>query len=206
MILCHQLSLFSFTTDKKKRKAEQDLERYSAAEHRREVRESVETNLTLYDLETADLNDSNECSDEQTAIVYPSNTECIDTQTDLTMTSLTALEFDYQQRMIEISQHQYSTKGYPDEDDLKDNKELLRFYTGLHSFTVLMSLFTIVATPISETTISKLSKFQCFILTIMKLCLNSSNYDLGFRFGISESTVSRVFTRWIEAMDIRLSF
>ena len=40
----------------------------------------------------------------------------------------------------------------------------------------------------------------------MKLRLNSSNYDLAFRFGISESTVGRIFARWIEAMDIRLSF
>ena len=83
------------------------------------------------------------------------------------------------ERMIEASQHQ-CTKGYPDEDNLKDNKELLRFYTGLHSFTVLMSIYSLVATPITVTATSKLSKFQCFILTLMKLRLNSSNYDLGF--------------------------
>ena len=89
---------------------------------------------------------------------------------------------------------------------MKDNEGLLRFYTGLNSFTVLMSLYTLIATPITETATTKLSKFQCFILTLMKLRLNSSNYDLGFRFGISASTVSRVFARWIEAMDIRLAF
>ena len=69
-----------------------------------------------------------------------------------------------------------------------------------------MSAYTFVATSLTETPVSKLSKFQCFILTLMKLRLNSSNYDLAFRFGISESTVGRIFARWIEAMDIRLSF
>ena len=40
----------------------------------------------------------------------------------------------------------------------------------------------------------------------MKLRLSLSNYDLGFRVGVSECTVSRVFSKWIEAMDIRMSF
>ena len=47
------------------------MERYSAAKRRREVKESVEMN-------------SCECSDEQNTIVYPSNTECVDIQTNLT--------------------------------------------------------------------------------------------------------------------------
>ena len=38
--------------------------------------------------------------------MYPSNTACTHTQTDLTVDNLTALEDDYQQRMIEASQHQ----------------------------------------------------------------------------------------------------
>ena len=37
-------------------------------------------------------------------------------------------------------------------------------------------------------------------------CLNLNTYDLACRFGVSEATVSRVFSRWIEAMDTRLSF
>ena len=67
-------------------------------------------------------------------------------------------------------------------------------------------MYSFVATSLTETPVSKLSKFQCFILTLMKLRLNSSNYDLAFRFGISESTVGRIFARWVEAMDIRLFF
>lgn len=39
----------------------------------------------------------------------------------------------------------------------------------------------------------------------MKLRLGLSNYDLGFRFCIHETTVSRIITKWVQLMDIRLS-
>ena len=93
-----------------------------------------------------------------------------------------------------------------DKENLKNNYKLLQFYTELSNFTVLMTVFNLVYVAIPESPTSKLSKFQAFVLTLMKLRLDVSNYDLGFRFGISASTVSRVFSKWIEAMDIRLSF
>ena len=95
----------------------------------------------MQDFEAINLNEANECSNkankclneankfsdnEQATIVYSSNAECIHTQT---VKSLIALEVDYQERMIQASQHQ-CTKGYPDEDNLKDSKELLRFTLG----------------------------------------------------------------------------
>ena len=51
---------------------------------------------------------------------------------------------------------------------------------------------------------AKLSDYQCFFLTLMKLSLNLSYYDLGFRFCIYE-TVSRILTNWIQILDVRLS-
>ena len=69
-----------------------------------------------------------------------------------------------------------------------------------------MAIFKLVSTIIPDGGAAKLGKFEYFILTLMKLRLNASNYDLGFRFGISESSVSRVFSKWIEALDVRLSF
>ena len=69
-----------------------------------------------------------------------------------------------------------------------------------------MAVFRLLSVAILTGGAAKLSKFDCFILTLMKLRLNASNYDLGFRFGISESTVSRAFAKWMEAMDILLSF
>ena len=51
---------------------------------------------------------------------------------------------------------------------------------------------------------SKLSLFQQFMCTILKLRLNSQIQDLAFRFNVSPATVSRVMLKWLSQMDIRL--
>ena len=138
-------------------------------------------------------------------VEYPSNTVSVAIQTDLTIMDVTALENDYQKKTCELAEI-HAAKGYPNEEDLKKNEKIRCFYTGFSSFTVLMSLFRLVSVAIPNGGATKLGKFEYFTLTLMKLRLNASNYDLGFWFGICESTVSRVFSRWIEAMDVRLSF
>ena len=40
----------------------------------------------------------------------------------------------------------------------------------------------------------------------MKMRPNASNLYFAFRFGISATTGGQVFSRWIEAMDVRLAF
>ena len=87
-------SIFSFTTNDKKRKAEQDMDRYGAVKHRRENKDSAETS------QNSNSAEANDCSGKEKAIVYPSNIICTHAQTDLTVNSLTTLEDDYRQRMI----------------------------------------------------------------------------------------------------------
>ena len=43
-----------------------------------------------------------------------------------------------------------------------------------------------------------------FLLVLMKLRLGSSNVDLSVRFHVSEATVSRLFTKWINYLYVRL--
>ena len=43
-----------------------------------------------------------------------------------------------------------------------------------------------------------------FLMTLMKLRMGLSNFDLATRFGCSESTVSRILTTWINYMYLRL--
>ena len=64
-------------------------------------------------------------------------------------------------------------------------------------FDILMAISEFVqkGNPVARK--YKLPDFELFLLTIMKLRLNLYQYDLAFRFGISHSTVSRVFKRWI---------
>jgi hypothetical protein len=99
-------------------------------------------------------------------VEYPPHSVCCGTQTDLSFDDIAALEADNQQRVnhSESVQVRHGRKGFPDQDDfIRDNK-VLRFYTGINSFTVLMAVFELVAVVIPETPLSKHSKFQTFTL------------------------------------------
>ena len=93
----------------------------------------------------------------------------------------------------------------PDKDFF-NSSEKVRFYTGLPSFEVLMIVFNHVAPHVSRRLGSTtLNKFQEFVMTLMKLRLNVPFQDLAYRFVLSLSSVSRIFTSWLIAMDLRLS-
>ena len=88
---------------------------------------------------------------------------------------------------IEISRQAFS-----------ENDEKTKFYTGIPNFVLLIHVFNLVATPVKHTSTNDLSQFQEFLITLMKLKLTSPFQHLAFRFGISVSTVSRVFDKWID--------
>ena len=60
---------------------------------------------------------------------------------------------------------------------------------------MLMALFRLVSVALPEGGAAKLYKFEYCTLTLMKLRLNTSNNDLAFRFGISESSVCCAFSK-----------
>ena len=90
------------------------------------------------------------------------------------------------------------------EHSFKDDDNKVRYYTGLPCFATLMTIFNFVAPYISETKRTALSKFEEFVMVLMKLRLNLYDQDLAFRFRVHQSTVSRKTRRWIEAMFVRL--
>ena len=53
---------------------------------------------------------------------------------------------------------------------------------------------------------TKLGPFQEFMMTLMKLRLNSRLQELAFHFKVSLATVSRIIHKWIAAIDVRLHF
>ena len=75
-------------------------------------------------------------------------------------------------------------REFPDQEDFETDEKLLCFYMGLNSSTVLMAVFDMVAAALPENPLVKLTKFQSFTLTLKKMRLNASNFDLAFRFGI----------------------
>ena len=108
--------------------------------------------------------------------LQPTNTVSIGTQTDLTMNDIAALEEDYQCRIDEPANQKKVQKGYPSVDDFSRSEKILRFYTGISSFTVLMAIFNLVSAGIPDKGICKLTKFEYFTLVLMKLRLHASNW------------------------------
>lgn len=92
------------------------------------------------------------------------------------------------------------------ENFFKDDNFRVKFYTGLPNFLTLMCVLDMVSPFIASTSRSVLSTFQQLILTLMRLKLQLPLQDLAFRFGVSTSTVSRVFSKMINVMFVRLNF
>ena len=91
-----------------------------------------------------------------------------------------------------------------DEDYFRGDDKKVRFYTGLHSFEVLMKTFDFVKHHVNRRSLN-LTKFQEFIMILIKLRLNVPHLDLAYRFNVSLSVVSRIFLVWMTVMDIRLT-
>ena len=90
------------------------------------------------------------------------------------------------------------------EDFFKDNDEKVRFYTGLTNWNLLLIVIQFVQPFLNTCNRSMLSAFQQVVLTLIRLRLGLSGQDLGYRFGIHQSTVSRVFTTVIDVLYKRL--
>jgi len=87
-------------------------------------------------------------------------------------------------------------------EDFDDNK--VKFYTGLPNLQTFMLVFSFVSSYIHTSTNNLLQQTQELLLTLMKLRLNLPEEDLAYRFGIHQSTVSRIFRKWVCVMAVRL--
>ena len=101
-------------------------------------------------------------------------------------------------------EYMFSRKGYqaPTRDFFDSDSKVL-FYTGLPSLEILMVVFEHVSPHVTRKTLS-LDRFQEFVIVLMKLRLNMPLQDLAYRFQVSHSTVSRIFSSWLVVMDTRL--
>ena len=93
-------------------------------------------------------------------------------------------------------------------EDIMHDDRLVKMYTGFMSYELLVAFFDFLGPAVNnlnycrtkdtiQSRKKKLDPFNCLLLTLMKLRLNLTEEDLGFRFGISPATVSRYFITWI---------
>ena len=94
----------------------------------------------------------------------------------------------------------------PDKD-LFHSPYKVRLYTGLSPFEVLNGSIRTCTSPYvsRRSNLTNLNSFQEFIIILMKLRLNVLFQDLAYRFEVFLTSVSRIFTSWIHAMDLRWS-
>ena len=72
-----------------------------------------------------------------------------------------------------------------------------------------MAVFDLACKCLPSTTqrgLRKLTNDDEFLLTLVKLRLNLRNADLGFQFGIVESTVSAIIHKWLNVLYVSLKF
>ena len=89
-------------------------------------------------------------------------------------------------------------------ESFESDKKRLKFYTGLDSIHAVKAIFNLIAPAIEDHHLSSLSKFNQFLMVLMKLRLNLTDQDLGYRFGISQCTVSKIWMKVINIMYVRL--
>ena len=88
--------------------------------------------------------------------------------------------------------------------ELENDNHKVHFYTGLPSYEILIKAFDHISAHVTRKSLH-LSKFQEFVMVLLKLRLNAPLQDLAYRFRTSVSTVSRTFAAWMVVMDARLS-
>ena len=86
----------------------------------------------------------------------------------------------------------------------REDNGKVSFYTGLPTCEVLEATFD-HASPFVKRRTQSLTLFQEMVMVLMKLRRDVPHQDLAYRFGVSQSTVSRTFAHWLLIMDIRLS-
>lgn len=126
-------------------------------------------------------------------------------QTEMSMEDIQLLE----QQCISLNERLYAARIEKEELEISENslrscERKVTFYTGMANFTVLLAVFQLLESTVSHGINNSLSKFQEFILFMMKIKVNLHNTDLAFRFNISEATVSRIFDKWLHGAYCRL--
>ena len=87
---------------------------------------------------------------------------------------------------------------------IRDDDKRTKFCTGPTTFYIFQTVFDFVVPLVQMLQIvpGKLSLMDEFLMDMMKLRLGLLNEDLGYRFGVSSSAVSRIFHKWMDCIGV----
>uniref|UniRef100_UPI00358FBA78 uncharacterized protein isoform X2 n=1 Tax=Myxine glutinosa TaxID=7769 RepID=UPI00358FBA78 len=86
----------------------------------------------------------------------------------------------------------------------EQDKDKVKFYTGLPSYITLMTVFSLIEPFIPISNKITMTAFQKYVLVLMKLKMNLHFQDLAYRFRLSKPMVSKTFRSVINIMFYRL--
>jgi hypothetical protein len=207
-------SLFHFTPSPTKRRKEAEVEKYErrkilkAKRQENDSRQAAVAGLLGLSCESqneniVELESQNDIVLELEDLSQISNTCDTGTQTNMTFADISGLEKECQQLRNEALHYKgIASATNFNKETFVDSDDKVKFCTGLPSFTVLMIVFHNVYAYFTET--QSISKFQQFIMTLMRMRLAVPLQLLGYIFGIHVSRVSRIFQDVINVMNIRL--
>ncbi|XP_070547278.1 uncharacterized protein [Ptychodera flava] len=194
---------------------ESDVQRTQRKNQRVEKRSRSEAAEILLELSkkakvTKPSADSCETSDHN-GIGSSNHASC---QTDITMddlatmeTKLSALSDDLQRTNAEL--YDVRKKALDSNltfDAFQSDDDKTKFYSGLPSFVILMSVFELCTPYINSALRNVLTPFQELILVLMRLRLHLQLQDIAYRFCISRATASRIFNKWLDILLHNLNF
>ena len=91
-------------------------------------------------------------------------------------------------------------------DSLVNDDNNVKYYTGLPSFEALNPLIDFVSVRVRSCFVSgPCDVFEQITLTLMRLRLKLGIRNLGYRFGVHESTVSQYFNKWLDVLVVKLA-
>lgn len=103
--------------------------------------------------------------------------------TDLTMEQIEHLENENRHLLSEVGEVRNKlNKQMLTEDCLRENEDMLQFYTGLPNFSLLIALLEVLKEGMARTNRNSLTLFQEMLIFLIRLRLNVPLQDLAYRY------------------------
>lgn len=188
---------------KERRKRSLERQEREAAEKRKKIDVS---GLPVRDVDFSDPKEGSSKEIDSSEDIFDHDCAFQDHTCSTLVDSSTQTQVDVSEAMTQTEEFEYLFKeSYkPIDRDFFDSDEKVRFYSGLPSMDILMTVLDFVSAHIKRRT-QKLSLFQEMIIVLMKLRLNMPYQDLAYRFQVSVTTISRIFASWLPVMNQHLS-
>ena len=87
---------------------------------------------------------------------------------------------------------------------IKNDDKATCFYTGIPKYCQFLKLFDLLLPLVPAKSESDLSLIDEFFGVFLKLRLGVPHQDIAYRLNVSESTVGRLFHKWLDVMSIHL--